>query len=91
MKEEQTLPATTPDSDERVRVTIELSRETLAWIDELRVQLGFRNRGIIIEQLLLELRPPSDSPGLGRPGADSGLLTRASRLLGVLRGRIPFL
>ena len=57
MNEEQSLPATPPDSGERVRVTIELSRETLAWIDELRVQLGFHNRGIIIEQLLLELQP----------------------------------
>ena len=92
MKEEQTLsPSTTPASGERVRITIELSRETLEWIDDLRVQLGFRNRGIIIEQLLLELRPPSDSSGLGRSGAGSGLLARASRFLGALRSRIPFL
>lgn len=91
MNEEQSLPAHPPDPGERVRITIELSRETLEWIDDLRVQLGFRSRGVIIEQLLLELRPPSDGSGLGRPGAGSGLLARASRFLGFLRSRIPFL
>ena len=91
MNEEQSLPATPPDSGERVRVTIELSRETLAWIDELRVQLGFRNRGIIIEQLLLELQPPADGSDLGKPRTGSALLSTASRFLRHLRDRIPFL
>ncbi len=91
MNEEQSLPATPPDSGERVRVTIELSRETLAWIDELRVHLGFRNRGIIIEQLLLELQPPADGSDLGQPRTGSGLLSTATRFLRHLRDRIPFL
>ena len=92
MKDEQTLsPSTTPASGERVRVTIELSRETLAWIDDLRVQLGFRNRGIIVEQLLLELQPPQGSSDLGRSRTGWGLLAIASRFLNHLRGRIPFL
>jgi hypothetical protein len=91
MNEEQPLPASPPDSDERVRITIELSRETLAWIDELRVQLGFRNRGIIIEQLLLELQPPAERSDLGQPRTGSGLLSTASRFLRHLRDRIPFL
>ena len=91
MKGKQTLPVATSASGERVRVTIELSRETLEWIEDLRVQLGFRSRGFIIEQLLSELRSPSDSSGLGRPRDGSGLLARASRFLGALRSRIPFL
>ena len=91
MNEEQSLPATPPGSGERVRVTIELSRETLAWIDELRVQLGFRNRGVIIEQLLLELQPPQGSSDLDRLRTDWGLLAITSRFLNHLRGLIPFL
>lgn len=92
MKEEQNLsPSTTPASGERVRTTIELSRETLAWIDDLRVQLGFRSRGIIIEQLLLELKQPPDSSDLGRTRTGWGLLAIASRFLKHLRCRIPFL
>jgi len=91
MNEEQNLPATPPNSGERVRITIELSRETLAWIDELRVQLGFRSRGIIIEQLLLELQPSAEDSDLGQPRSGSGLLASASRFLRFLRERIPFL
>ena len=91
MNEEQSLPATPPDSGERVRVTIELSRETLAWIDELRVQLGFRNRGIIIEQLLLELQPPANGSDLVQSRAGSGLRASFMRFLRLLRDRIPFL
>ncbi len=91
MNEEQPLPATPPDSGERVRITIELSRETLAWIDELRVQLGFRNRGLIIEQLLLELQPPPNGSDLLQARAGSGLLASCMRFLRLMRDRIPFL
>lgn len=43
-------------SDKR-RITLELSEELLTWIDGLKSQLGFRNRGAIVEQLLRELIP----------------------------------
>jgi hypothetical protein len=91
MNEERNLPGITPNSGERVRITIELSRETLVWIDELRVQLGFRSRGIIIEQLLLELHPSADDSDLRQLGTGSGWLARASRFLKHFRDRIPFL
>jgi|LauGreDrversion4_2_1035121.scaffolds.fasta_scaffold394052_2 hypothetical protein len=85
MNAEQTLPATPQDSDERVRITIELSRETLAWIDDLRVQLGFRSRGIIIEQLLLELQPQERNDDLRQSHALRRLVTRITHLLKTLR------
>jgi len=43
------------EQDERVRLTIELSASTVAWLDDLRLQMGLRSRGVIIEQLLREL------------------------------------
>ncbi len=85
MNEEQSLPATPPDPDERVRITIELSRETLAWIDDLRVQLGFRSRGIIIEQLLLELQPQERNEHLRQSHALRRLVTRITHFLKTLR------
>jgi hypothetical protein len=90
MNQEQSSTCASSNPAQKVRVTIELSPETLAWIDELRVQLGFRNRGIIIEQLLLELQPPADCSDLDQPRTGSGLLTTASRFLRYLRGHIPF-
>jgi metal-responsive CopG/Arc/MetJ family transcriptional regulator len=42
-------------NDDIVRVTIELRREVVDWIDQIRDQLGFRRRDIVIEQLLTEL------------------------------------
>jgi len=43
-------------SDKR-RITLELSGDLLRWIDGLKSQMGFRNRGLIVEQLLRELVP----------------------------------
>jgi hypothetical protein len=43
-----------------VLVTLELPRDIVAWIDGLKNQLGFRNRGLIIAQLLRELQPESN-------------------------------
>lgn len=43
-------------SDKR-RITLELSADLLSWIDGLKSQMGFRNRGLIVEQLLRELLP----------------------------------
>ena len=42
-------------SQEMVRVTLELPRDIVDWLDGLRMQLGFRNRGAIVAQLLREL------------------------------------
>ena len=50
------------EQDERVRLTIELPVSTVAWLDNLRLQMGVRSRGFIIEQLLGELGPEAD-PG----------------------------
>ena len=91
MNQEQSSTCASSNPAQKVRVTIELSPETLAWIDELREQLGFRNRGIIIEQLLLELQPPAEGSDLGQPKTASVLLSTASRFLRHLRDRIPFL
>lgn len=91
MNKEQSSASASSNPVQKVRVTIELSLETLAWIDELRVQLGFRNRGIIIEQLLLELQPPPDGSDLVQPRTGSGLLASSFRFLRFLRDRIPFL
>jgi len=45
---------------EMVRLTLELPRDVVLWIDALRIQMGFRNRGLIVAQLLRELIPPFD-------------------------------
>ena len=42
---------------EKRRITLELSGDLLRWIDGLKSQMGFRNRGLIVEQLLRELVP----------------------------------
>ena len=43
---------------EMVRVTLELPRDIVDWLDGLMAQLGFRNRGAIVAQLLRELTSP---------------------------------
>jgi metal-responsive CopG/Arc/MetJ family transcriptional regulator len=48
---EQTNP------QEKVLVTLELPRDVVDWIDGLKAQMGFRNRGIIVAELLRELIP----------------------------------
>jgi len=50
---------------EKRRITLELSGDLLRWIDGLKSQMGFRNRGLIVEQLLRELVPDlgDDSDG----------------------------
>jgi metal-responsive CopG/Arc/MetJ family transcriptional regulator len=42
---------------EKVLVTLELPRDVVDWIDGLKAQMGFRNRGIIVAELLRELIP----------------------------------
>ena len=48
------------DPNDLVLVTLELPRDIVAWIDGPKNQLGFRNRGLIIAQLLRELQPESN-------------------------------
>ena len=48
---EQTNP------QEKLLVTLELPRDVVDWIDGLKAQMGFRNRGIIVAELLRELIP----------------------------------
>jgi metal-responsive CopG/Arc/MetJ family transcriptional regulator len=48
---------------EMVRLTLELPRDLVDWIDGLRIQMGFRNRGLIVAQLLRELIPETDEIG----------------------------
>jgi metal-responsive CopG/Arc/MetJ family transcriptional regulator len=55
-------PSEQLEQEERVRLTIELSASTVAWLDHLRLQMGFHSRGVIIEQLLRELGQEID-PG----------------------------
>ena len=45
---------------ELVPVTLELPRDLVDWIDGLRIQMGFRKRGLIVAQLLRELIPEMD-------------------------------
>ena len=42
---------------EMVLVTLELPRDLVDWIDGLKAQMGFRNRGVIVAQLIRELVP----------------------------------
>ena len=60
-------------SDKR-RITLELSEDLLRWIDGLKSQMGFRNRGLIVEQLLRELVPDLDDEVEAQPGASVGSL-----------------
>ena len=46
-----------PSQQEMVLVTLELPRDLVDWIDGLRIQMGFRNRGLIVAQLIRELVP----------------------------------
>lgn len=54
-------------SDKR-RITLELSADLLAWLDELKPAMGFRSRGPLVEQLLRELQPQeADEPDCSDP------------------------
>jgi metal-responsive CopG/Arc/MetJ family transcriptional regulator len=43
------------NQQEMVMVTLELPRDLVDWIDGLKAQMGFRNRGVIVTQLIREL------------------------------------
>ena len=60
-------------SDKR-RITLELSEDLLRWIDGLKSQMGFRNRGLIVEQLLRELVPDLDDEAEAQQDVSAGSL-----------------
>ncbi len=45
------------NQQEMVMVTLELPRDLVDWIDGLKTQMGFRNRGVVVSQLIRELLP----------------------------------
>ena len=71
---------------EKRRITLELSGDLLRWIDGLKSQMGFRNRGLIVEQLLRELVPDlgDDSDGsLETPVAGAIDVAEAGSTVGI--------
>ena len=53
---------TASDSEESsgtVLITLELNRDIVEWIDDLKDRLGFDNRGVVVSQLLSEVFQPS--------------------------------
>ncbi len=48
------------DQQELVLVTLELPRDLVDWIDGLKAQMGFSNRGLIVAQLIRELLSSPD-------------------------------
>jgi metal-responsive CopG/Arc/MetJ family transcriptional regulator len=42
-------------SSEHVRITIDLEKNLLGWIDGLCLETGFKSRGLIISELIYEL------------------------------------
>jgi hypothetical protein len=59
------------DRQELVPVTLELPRDIVDWIDGLKLELGFRSRGVIVAQLLRELATPSEAD-LDEPSSGCG-------------------
>lgn len=59
-------------SDKR-RITLELSEDLLQWIDGLKSQMGFRNRGLIVDQLLRELLPQHEDTYSGEDGQEAAV------------------
>jgi hypothetical protein len=52
------MPRTDPfQHDEKVLITLELPASLVEWVDSLKDQLGIKNRGLVVTQLLLELHP----------------------------------
>ena len=41
---------------EHVRLELSLDKDVVEWIDILKKQLGFRNRDVIVNRLLREIR-----------------------------------
>ena len=47
---------TPASSEEIVRISLEMPRDIVAWIDGLNAQLGLRSRGETISRLIQEIR-----------------------------------
>ena len=47
---------TPASSEEFVRISLEMPRDIVAWIDGLNAQLGLRSRGETISRLIQEIR-----------------------------------
>ena len=58
------------NQQEMVIVTLELPRDLVDWIDGLKDQMGFRNRGVIVAQLIRELLPSPDELAQEREGSN---------------------
>ena len=43
-------------TDDFVRISLEMPRDIVAWIDELNAQLGLHSRGATITRLIEEIR-----------------------------------
>ena len=59
------------NQQEMVMVTLELPRDLVDWIDGLKAQMGFRNRGVIVAQLIRELLPSPDDLAQERDVSDA--------------------
>jgi len=42
--------------DELIRVTLDMPKDLIVWIDQLKVELGLRSRASVVVQLMQELR-----------------------------------
>jgi metal-responsive CopG/Arc/MetJ family transcriptional regulator len=59
------------NQQEMVMVTLELPRDLVDWIDGLKAQMGFRNRGVIVARLIRELLPSPDDLAQERDVSDT--------------------
>ena len=57
-----------PPQEQMVRLTLDLPVSIVDWLDEAKLQLGFRSRGPLVAQLLKEVsqceNPPAENPPL---------------------------
>lgn len=66
------MPDQSESTTEYVRITIDLERDLLDWIDGLCKQTGFRSRGLIISQLIRELIDDLDKETEISPSVSDG-------------------
>ena len=59
-------------SSEYVRITIDLEKNLLDWIDGLCLSAGFKSRGLIISELIYELVGDLDREGGSSPSVSDG-------------------
>ena len=54
------LSERTSSQEQMVRLTLELPASIVAWLDEAKLQLGFRSRGALVVRLLKEVSQASE-------------------------------